>query len=338
MSGKSSNNLIKNFFKRREIAILAVVILMAVVVGIINPAFFSGNNFSNILKSISILMFVGIGQMIVMISGGIDLSIGSNMAFSALSVSLLMMNYPWINSIILLILGILIGTSIGFINGLVIAKGKVPPIIATLGAMSIWRGLAVLISGGQWVSAWQMTDGFKNLARANVLGINSLIFTAIILTIVFYFFLRFNKKGREIYAYGSNSEAAKFAGINNEKVNYLAYSISGGLAGLGGILYVSRVANAQAFSAQGFEMLTIAACVVGGVSIFGGIGNITGLIVAVFLIGIVLNGMNLLKISDFNQDGVQGFIILIAVILDSILLRRNQEELRRNRRVFSEKE
>jgi rhamnose transport system permease protein len=279
-------------------------------------------------------MIVAIGQMIVMLSGGIDLSVASIMAFSGLSVGLLMEQYPWIHPVLLVLLGIAIGFVFGFVNGFIIGKGKVPPIIATLGTLSIYRGLAVLISRGTWVDSWEMTQGFKLIARGTILGINNLIFFAIVLTIIFIYFTGYAKKGREIYAYGSNNEAARFAGINPEKVNYLAFSISGLLAGLGGILYVSRVANAQSYSAQGFEMQTIAVCVIGGVSIFGGIGTLSGVIFGVFLWGVILNAMNVLGVSDFWQLAVQGLIVLIAVIIDTVLLNLNQEQLRRSRRVF----
>lgn len=328
--------MLKKIFGRREFGLILFVVILSVVFGSINRVFFTLNNFNNILNSISILAFMGIGQMMVILSGGIDLSVSATLAFSGMTVGLLVQNYPWMPPILLILIGVIVGFVFGLINGVIVGKGKVPPIITTLGTMAIYRGLSIVISRGTWVDAYEMTKGFKRIARGNILGINNMTFIAGVLSILFFYFLKYTKKGREIYAYGSNHEAADFVGINSERVNYLVFSISGALSGLGGVLWVSRVACAECYTATGFEMLTIAVCVLGGVSIFGGIGSVQGVLLGTLLIGIILNGLNILGISEFWEMAIEGFIILAAVIIDTILLSRNEQELRKSRRIFHE--
>jgi rhamnose transport system permease protein len=328
--------MLKKIFGRREFGLILFVLILCIIIGSINKVFFSLNNFNNILNSVSILAFMGIGQMMVILSGGIDLSVSSILAFSGMTVGMLVKNFPWMPPIFLILIGMIVGFVLGLINGIIVGKGKVPPIITTLGTMAIYRGLSIVISRGSWIDAFEMTKGFKQIARGHILGLNNLIFIAGVLSVLFFYFLKYTKKGREIYAYGNNHEAADFVGINSERVNYLVFSISGTLSGLGGVLWVSRVACAECYTATGFEMLTIAVCVLGGVSIFGGIGNVQGVLLGTFLIGIILNGLNVLGISEFWEMAIEGFIIMAAVIIDTILLRRSEQELRKSRRIFHE--
>jgi rhamnose transport system permease protein len=328
------SGLLSDIFKRREFGIFLIIISLVIIVSIKNPRFLSLGNIEDIFLYISILSFIAIGQMMVIITGGIDLSVGSILAFSGMSVGMLMMKYTWIHPIILILIGAAIGLILGFINGLIVGKGKVPPIITTLGTMAIFRGLVLVVSGSQWVDSHEMTRGFKLIARGKILGINNLIFIAIVFAIIFYYFLDHTRKGREIYAYGGNKEAARFVGINAEKVNFLVFSISGALAGFGGVLWVSRFATAQSGTATGVEILVIAACIIGGVSIFGGVGTILGVLLGSLLLGIILNSLELIGVSAFWKLAIQGFVMLVAVIIDTSLSRHTQEGLRKSRRIF----
>lgn len=337
MAKTSFKNQVSGIFKRREFGIVAVILIIMLAIGLRNPTFFTMENWKDILMPTSILIIVAIGQMMTMITGGIDLSVGSIVAFSGMSIGLIMIKYPSLHVIILILIGTAIGLMAGFINGIIIGKGRVPPLITTLATLAIYRGLVVVVSKSQWVVYGDITPGFKLIARGNILGINNLIIAAAVLSIIFYYFLGHTKKGREIYAYGGNKEAANFVGINSERINYLVYSLSGALAGFGGVLWVSRVLVAQSTSAKGFEFLTITACVVGGVSIFGGIGTVIGVILGALLLGIILNGLELIGVSDFWKMSIQGLVILLAVIIDTVLSRRVMEQLRKGRRIFNAK-
>jgi len=267
-------------------------------------------------------MILAIGQMMVIITRGIDLSVASTLAFSGMSVGMIISGNWGIHPLLAVLMGISIGLVIGSITGFLVSKTGIPPIIASIAAMVIWRGSTYIISGGAWVDASEMPDSFKHLARGTIFGIPNLIFIVIVVSLVFYYFLGHTRTGREIYAYGSNPDGARVVGISVTKINFLVYMFSGALAGMAGVLWVSRYASAQSNTAQGFELLTVAACVIGGVFIFGGSGSITGVLLGTLLLSIVVNALNQIRVSPFWKLAIQGAIILIAVITDSIVSRR----------------
>jgi rhamnose transport system permease protein len=324
-------------YRRREFGVFMVVIIFMIIVGLRNPTFFTRDNWKDMLMYVSILAFISIGQMITIITGGIDLSVGSVLALSGNAVGIIMREYPVVHPVVLVFIGLMIGLGCGLINGVIIGKGKVPPLITTLATLSIYRGLVVVVSRSRWVVYSEITDGFKLIARGKILGVNNLMFVAMVIALVAYYFLNYTRKGREIYAYGDHHEAAKFVGIKGDNINMLVYSISGMLAGLGGVLWVSRVLTAQANTAIGYEMQTVASCVIGGVSIFGGVGSVMGVLLGTLLFGVILNSLELIGIVDFWKLSVQGFVILIAVIFDAILSHRVTEQMRKQRRVFNVK-
>jgi rhamnose transport system permease protein len=221
-------------------------------------------------------------------------------------------------------LGMALGAALGSLNGLVIAAGGVPPIIATLGTLSIYRGLIFLYSQGTWINAFEMPPSFRQLAKGTPLGAPNLILFAIGVAAAVYYFLRYTRTGRDIYAVGSNPDAARFAGIRTQRIIFLVYMISGLLCGLAGVLWASRFEAAQTNTALGFELQTVAAPVVGGVNIFGGSGSVLGVVLGAFLLGIINNALTLVRISPFWQLAAQGLLILLAVVVDSAIVRRLQ--------------
>lgn len=312
---------------RRETSLLLFTIIIVIGVTIHSPRFFSLANFNDILLDLAILSIVAIGQMMVVITGGIDLSVGSGLALSGMLVGLIYKAGMGLHPFLALLLGGVIGLALGSINGFLVTKGKIPPIITTLGTMSIYRGLIFIISGGRWVSAHEMPHDFIQLARGSILGIPNLIFITIICYAIFYYFLTHMKTGREIYAVGGNSEAANIAGINVARIKYTVYALSGFLYGLGGVLWVSRFASAQSDSATGFEFSTVTAIVIGGVSIFGGTGKITGVLIGALLMAISENALNVTQTNPFWKMAIQGFVILLAVVLDEIMKRRTKTSI-----------
>ncbi|HKM16654.1 MAG: ABC transporter permease [Firmicutes bacterium] len=318
---------------RRETSLLIFTLALIIAVSIHSPRFFSVTNFNDILLNAAILAIASIGQMMVVITGGIDLSVGSGLALSGMLVGLIYKNDYALNPFLALLLGALIGLALGSINGLLVSKAGVPPIIATLGTMSIYRGLIFIISKGKWVSAHEMPDMFIHLARGHILGIPNLIFITIFFYGIFFYFLTHLKSGREIYAVGGNAEAARIAGINVDRIKYAVYTMSGFLYGLCGVLWVSRFASAQSDSATGFEFSTVTAIVIGGVSVFGGTGRITGVLIGAILISIVENALSVTQISPFWQLAIQGFIILLAVVMDAVMKNRDRKTVVRGQQV-----
>jgi len=307
--------------KFRELGLLVFIILLSVLVQLRNPNFLTLENINDMIKNTAILSILTVGMMLVIVTRGIDLSIGSTLALSgmvsALTVSANMNLHPFLA----ILLGTVIGTACGCIVGLLISKARILPIIATLGMMNVYRGLTFMISGGRWVSAHQMPASFKAIATSSILGINVLIFIAILIYIIFYYFINHTRTGRQVYAVGSNPEAATVSGINTVKVLWMVYTIMGALAGLAGVLWVSKFASAQGDTAMGYEMDVIAACVLGGVNIAGGSGKISGIILGSLLLGILNNALPLINVSPFWQEAIQGVIILVAVIVNALVKR-----------------
>ncbi len=308
--------------KKREFILLVSLVSLITIISLRAPRFLNIGNFRDILDDTSLLVMVAMGQFMVILIAGIDLSVGAGLALTGMSVALLHQYHPQIPIFAIVLLSILIGFSLGSFNGILVSLLRIPPIIVTLGTMSIYRGFVYVISGGTWVSAHEMSDAFKNLPRGGFLGVSNLLFVAILCVIIFGIFLKYTKTGREIYAVGGNEIASQYVGINLKKIKYLPFMLAGSIYGLAGLLWVARYASAQSDTALGFELQTIAACVVGGVSIFGGSGTTLGVVLGVLLLGIFNNALTQINVSPFWQMGLQGLIILVAVIINTIMERR----------------
>ncbi|NOZ28703.1 MAG: ABC transporter permease [Chloroflexi bacterium] len=306
----------------REVGILLFIVALVVVVSLRSPYFLTLDNFRDILLDIGVLVIVAIGQTMVILTRGIDLSVGSGLALSGMIVGMTISAHWGIPPLVALAMGIGVGIVLGAFNGLVVTKGNVPPIIATLGTLSVYRGLVFAISGGAWVDAHELPESFKAFAQATPLLIPNLVLIAFLVALIAYYFLNHTRLGREIYAVGSNPLAAQVAGIHVRRVQMLVFVISGALYGMAGVLWVSRYASAQSDSAMGFELQTVAAAVVGGVNIFGGSGTVPGVLLGSLLLGIIINALNLVRISPFWKLAVQGLVILLAVVADALISRR----------------
>ena len=318
-------------FKKREFNLFAFILFIIFGVSLRTPSFLYINNFIDILNDTAILSMVAIGQLMIIVTGGIDLSVGSSLALSGMSVALLNQYHPGIPIFVIILISIAIGLLLGSINGLLVSQAKIPPIITTLGTMSIYRGLVFVVCKGTWVSAHEMTEVFRMFPRRSFLGISSLIYISILIVILFLIFLNLTRTGREIYGVGGNKIASQYVGINLKKIQYIVFTLGGGITGLAGFLWVARYAAAQSETAIGFELQTIAACVIGGVSIMGGSGTIIGVVLGAFFMGIVYNALTMINVSPFWQMAIQGFIILFAIIINTIMDKRNQQLMLRKR-------
>ncbi len=312
----------------RELALLGFVGLLIVVIGLQSPSFLTLTNFRDILLDISILAMIALAQGVTIITRGIDLSVASILALTAMMVSFLIRAYPETPVILTVLLGIGIGGVLGSLNGIIIGLANVPPIIATLGTLSVYRGLVFLYSNGAWINAFEMPESFKQLAKGTPLILPNLVIVAIVVAVIFYVFLRYTRPGRDIYALGTNPEAAVVAGIRTRQVTFMVYAISGLVCGLSGVLWASRFEAAQTNTALGFELQTVAAAVIGGVSMLGGVGSVPGMVLGALILGIIQNGLILSRISPFWQLAVQGFLILLAVVSDASIQQRIKSTVR----------
>ena len=323
----------RSTFRFREVGLLAFIIVICIVVQARNHNFLTLSNITDLLANTAILGILAVGMMMVILTRGIDLSIGATVALSGMVSALTVKAVPSISPIVSVGEGMLVGLVVGAIVGIVIARYNVLPIIATLGFMNVFRGLTYLISGGAWVSSYQMSPGFQAISSGSLFGVGNLILIAVVIYAVFGYFINHTKTGRQFYAVGSNPEAADISGLPRRRIVWLAYTIMGTLAGLCGVLWVSKFASAQSDTATGYELTVIAAAVLGGVSINGGTGTVLGLILGTILLGILNNALPLVNVSAFAQQFIQGAVILAAVLTNVIVKRNSRRHALRKRAI-----
>ncbi|AFN47530.1 ABC transporter permease [Arachnia propionica] len=299
----------------------AVLIALAVLLSVISPAFRDPQNLINILQQVTVNAILALGMTMVIFTGGIDLSVGSVVAFSGIVMGILVIDLgvnPWLAALI----GIALGSVCGTINGLLISRFKLQPMIATLGMMSIARGAALTLAGGRTISGYP--PGFTWLGNGTIPGttIPVQIVFMLLLYVIAYYFMRYRRFGRALYSVGGNEEATRLSGINVFKYKTLAYTVSGALAGIASVVLVAKLNSAQSIAGQDYELDAIASAVIGGASLLGGKGSIWGTLMGALIIGVIRNGLNLLNVSSYLQKLIIGFIILIAVLVDAF---RNRE-------------
>lgn len=292
---------------------LGLIILVAIV-SILNPAFLEPLNILNLLRQISINALIAFGMTFVILTGGIDLSVGAILALSsALTAGFIVSG---MDPILAIIVGSIIGAILGMVNGLLITKGKMAPFIATLATMTIFRGLTLVYTDGNPITGLGSNYAFQLFGRGYFLGIPVPAITMLLTFIVLWVLLHKTPFGRRTYAIGGNEKAALISGIKVPRVKIMIYSLAGFMSALAGAILTSRLNSAQPTAGTSYELDAIAAVVLGGTSLSGGRGRIVGTLIGVLIIGVLNNGMNLLGVSSFYQSVVKGIVILIAVLLD----------------------
>lgn len=286
--------------------------LIVVILSIISSDFLTVGNIFNVLRQVSINALIAFGMTFVILTGGIDLSVGSIIALSSAFAAGTMAAGG--NSWIAIGVGVLSGTLMGTVNGVVIARGKVAPFIATLATMTIFRGLTLVYTGAKPITGFP--DAFGMIGRGYLLEIPMPVIWMLIAFGALYVMLKFTSFGRHVFALGGNEEATRLSGINTSRVKILVYSMSGFMASLSGIILTSRLNSAQPTAGTSYELDAIAAVVLGGTSLSGGKGWIVGTLIGAMIIGILDNGLNLMNVSSFYQLVVKGGVILLAVLLD----------------------
>jgi len=296
------------------------LLIFSAVISIINPRFLSIFNILNVLRQTSINSIIAAGMTFVILTGGIDLSVGSILAFcGAVSAALIASGQPLI---VVLFVALLTGTVMGLLTGIIISRGKVQAFIATLVTMTIVRGATLVFTDGKPINAGigPAADAFAWLGGGYILGIPVPVYLMILVYGIAWYTLHQTRLGRYVYAIGGNEEAARLSGLGTKKLKTAVFGISGFLAALAGIIMTSRLSSAQPTAGTGYELDAIAAVVLGGTSLAGGSGRILGTIVGALIIGILNNALNLMNVSSYYQMIAKGAVILIAVLLD----RKNQ--------------
>jgi rhamnose transport system permease protein len=316
----------------REAGIALALAVVVLIVAVQEPRFLKPDNLEQILLSVSILAIVAVGQTLVVLTRNIDLSVGSIVGLAAFVSADTLKGSPETSVVLIIGLGMLIGAGLGVVNGLLVTIGRVPAIVATLGTLYIFRGLDFSIAEGEQVNAADVPDAYLNLATGKVLGIPSLILFAAVVAAVATVALRRTRGGRELYAIGSNPEAARLAGVRSDRLVFGAFVLCGALCGLAGVLWGARYATIDARAATGLELAVVAAVVVGGVNIFGGSGTAYGAALGAILLGTIENALAILKLNPFWLQAIQGAVIIAAVTVDALITRRLQRALRRARR------
>lgn len=307
----------KQMTKSREFSLVIVLIVLCVAATIFNPSFLSPTNIAQIFRNNALTMIMSVGMLCVLLTGGIDISIASILAFSGMTVGMLLKYDVISNTLVLFVIASAIGIGCGLLNGLIISKGNVAPIISTMGFMYVWRGLAYVISNNEWASGADVS-GFSDFGTDGALGPYVLI---AVVFIAGFIIMKWTKFGRKIYAVGSNTEAARVSGINVDGVLIYTYVIMGFLAGLCGALSVSIYASAQPNMQYGLEMDVIASCVIGGVSMSGGRGSVAGTFLGALILSFITRALPLVGIDAIAQNMVKGILILVVVVLNVVTQR-----------------
>jgi rhamnose transport system permease protein len=308
--------------RSREALLAAAIAALVLLVALRFPAFAAPGNLAAVLNDSAILMMLAVGQMAVILTRCIDLSVAANLALTGMVAALINASHPGVPIPVLIGVATLLGAALGAVNGLLVWRLGIPPIVVTLGTLTIFRGIVFLLTNGSWINAHELSDAFKALPRTVVLGLPVLTWSALAVVVLVHLLLARTPLGRAFYAAGGNPRAAVYAGIDVGRTCFAAYVLSGAIAGLAGYLWVSRYAVAYVDIARGFELDVVAACVIGGVSIAGGIGMAAGAVLGALFLGVIKNALPVAGVSPFWQLAISGSAIIVAVVVNARAERR----------------
>lgn len=305
----------KPLLKTREAQLALAIVVLTAGITLRFPAFVAPENLAGVFNDTAPLIILAMGQMIVILTKCIDLSMAATLALCGMVAA--MMNGWGVPLGLIIPTVIVLGAFLGAANGLLVWRVGIPPIVVTLGTMTIYRGIIFLMTDGKWINAHEMTAEFKALPRTEILGLHAMSWIAVAVVVLAFVLLRRSTLGRSIFAVGGNPHAAVYIGINVGRVQAVAYVLSGALAGLTGYLWVARYAVAYVDIAGGFELDVVAACVIGGIAISGGSGSVVGAVLGALFLGVIKNALPVVGISPFWQLAISGLAILLAVAVNS---------------------
>jgi len=303
--------------KQREALLALSIVALTLLVGLRAPVFLTVPSLANLLTDSTLLIMLALAQMLVIVTRGVDLSVASNLALSGMAAALLASRNPDLPLIVVVLAATLLGLVLGLINGWLIGYLELPPIVVTLGSMSVYRGLVFLLSGGAWVNSHQMPAGFVAFPLQRLFGLTHLVWIAAAAILAAWYVARYSRFGRDLYAIGNEPHSARYVGIPIARRLLWTYGLSGMVAGLCGYLWVARYAVAYTEIAYGFEFTVIAACVIGGISIAGGCGSVLGAVLGALFLAVIGNALPVVKVSPFWQSALTGAVILAAVLINA---------------------
>jgi len=306
-----------NVLKQREPLLAAMVVLLVLAVGLRAPAFLTAPSLANLVTDATLLVMLALTQMLVIVTRGVDLSVASNLALCGMVAAMLGAHVPGLPLALIVLAAVGVGLLLGLVNGFLIGYLELPPIVVTLGTMSVYRGAVFVLSGGTWVSAHQMPADFIAFPLDRLLGLPHLVWIAMGAIAVLAWIARGTRFGRDLYAIGNAPQCAGYIGIPSARRLLGTYALSGLVAGLCGYLWVARYAVAYTEIAYGFEFTVIAACVIGGVSIGGGVGSVAGATLGALFLTVIGNALPVLQVSPFWQSALTGLVILVAVLINA---------------------
>ncbi|MEA2247942.1 MAG: rhamnose transport system permease protein [Solirubrobacteraceae bacterium] len=328
-SGTQARRLTEWVFRVRELGIVVALAILIGVTAAMEPRFIQADSLRNLALNAAIFAILAAGQTLVIITRNVDLSVGSVLGLAAFMAGDLLSSHPGLPIPVVMLLGMGLGGACGLLNGTLVTFGQVPALVVTLGTLYAFRGLAFLWTSGRQVNAETLPDSFLNLGTGSVLGIPALALIAIVVVLVVGQALRDFRPGRELYAIGSNPEGARLAGVRSDRRVLTAFILSGALAGLAGVLFTARFGTVDATAGNGYELTVIAAAVVGGVAIFGGVGSVYGAALGALLLGTITSSLIVLKVEAFWQQAAIGALLLAAIAFDRLVGLRVEAALRR---------
>jgi rhamnose transport system permease protein len=320
-SGRSGRQLVDTIIRARELSLVGVLALVVLGTTAVNSRFLNSQNIRDILLNVAIVALLAIGETVVVVTRNIDLSVGSVLGITAFLTGVLFADHH-VAIPIAFAAGIAFGGIFGLLNGAMVSLARVPSLVITLGTLYVIRGIDFVWAKGRQINAAQMPDGFLKLGGDTVLGIPVLALITLVVLIVVGYAMRSSRTGRELYAIGSNPEAATLAGIRVGRRVLGAFVVSGALAGLAGVLYAARFGTIDANAGTGQELAVVAAVVVGGVAIFGGSGSVYGAALGALLLACIGSALVVLKVDQFWEQAIDGFLLLVAIGLDRLLALR----------------
>lgn len=300
------------FMQKQESSIVIAAVVYVLFVTCINPTFLSAGNIFNVLRTTGFTLITVVGMSLVLITGGLDLSVGSVLALGGVITG--MMCKAGIPVIFAIIAGVLMGGIIGGINGLIIVKAGIPPLIVTLGMQYAARGLVSVLTQG--VPIYPLPEGLMKIEQTRIFNIPMVVIVAVLIAVIGHIILSKAPFGRAVYALGGNEEAAKISGINTKSTKFSVYVITSTLAALAGVFMAARLGSAEAAAGSGYELTVICGAIIGGISTFGGMGTIIGASIGALFMEILTNSLTLMRVSVYWQNLVVGVILVLAVLLD----------------------
>ena len=320
--------LAERVFRIRESGILVVLVLFVAVTTAVRPRFLDASNIQFVLVDTATFALLALGQTMVVIARHVDLSVGSVVGLSAYLSASLFADHPGIPIPVVFLAGLGIGLACGIANGIMVAVGRVPSLVVTLATLYIIRGIDILIVGGNEVDASSLPDAFINIPKDTVVGIPVIAIAVAVVIAIGAYYLRTYRSGRDLYAIGSNPDAARLAGLPVGRRVLVAFAVSGGIAGVAGVLWASQFPTINSTAGTGYELQVVSAVVVGGVAIFGGSGTATGAALGALLLTTINSALYVLGISSFWDQAIWGFLLLVAIALDQTITERLTSALR----------